>query len=76
MLKLLDVEVQSLPTTLQGKVFSTYEEHFRLPSRYSADELADQLSQAAKSVGAFLQLPPVTLQEKNGETSHGLLFFL
>ncbi len=53
-LKLLDKEVDSIPTTVQGKVINTYRERFRLPSRYSPDELTSLLEETAKSLGAGL----------------------
>jgi uncharacterized protein len=52
LLKLLDEEVETRPATVQGKAISTYAEEFRLPSRYSRQELASQLESAAQPLGA------------------------
>lgn len=52
LLKLLEKDVQAGATTLQGKVFPSYEESFRMPQRYSAAQLAEALGKAAKSCGA------------------------
>lgn len=54
LLKLLDREVQTQPVTARGKVITTYRETFRLPLRYSADEIAKQLNESAGSLGARL----------------------
>jgi polysaccharide deacetylase 2 family uncharacterized protein YibQ len=52
LLKLLDKEVETRPATVQGKIISTYFEEFRLPSRYSEEQLASQLESAAQPLGA------------------------
>ncbi len=54
LLKLLAQEVKTVPATVQGKAFSTYEEAFRLPERYTPPQLAWILGEAAKSSGAQL----------------------
>lgn len=56
LLKLLSQEVISQPVTVQDKVFSTYTEVFRLPLRYSVDEIAGQLNETAKSLGAQMRI--------------------
>ena len=52
LLKLLDREVETRPVTVDGKVFSTYHEEFRLPLRYNAGQLGFLLIATAKSLGA------------------------
>ncbi|MGH7739406.1 MAG: divergent polysaccharide deacetylase family protein [bacterium] len=51
-LKLLTEPVQEVPVTVQGKVFSTYRESFRLPARYSPDDLAALLTDTVQAQGA------------------------
>lgn len=52
LLKLLDREVEMSPVTAQGKVFPAYSEVFRLPLRYSPEEIISQLDEAVKPLGA------------------------
>lgn len=52
LLKLLATDVQTKPVTVSGKAFLTYVEIFRLPLRYSPEQIRDQLAEAGKSLGA------------------------
>jgi len=52
LLKLLARDVRALPATVQGKVLTTYQEVFRLPARYSVQQIADQLNGTARPLGA------------------------
>ena len=52
LLKLLDKEVETRPATVQGKTISTYVEEYRLPSRYSKNQLATLLESVAQPLGA------------------------
>jgi uncharacterized protein len=66
LLKLLNVEVATRPATVNGRVFSTFIEEFRLPLRYTAEELASQLEPEANALGAKLASPPVKSEDANG----------
>ncbi len=50
-LKLREGEILEESATVQGKTASTYRESFRLPARYTADQLAERLAQTAKPFG-------------------------
>lgn len=52
-LKLREGDILQKDFTLGNSILPAYEESFRLPSRYTPEQLADQLKQAAESVGAF-----------------------
>ena len=51
-LKLLNEQVAVEPVTYQGKIFPGYHETFRLPARFTSDELAEKLSRAVQPLGA------------------------
>jgi polysaccharide deacetylase 2 family uncharacterized protein YibQ len=51
LLKLLAKEVEIKPVTVSGTVFPTYREEFRLPLRYSPDQLFEKLIETAKLSG-------------------------
>ena len=74
LLKLLDSEVVSRPATVNGKVFSTYLEFFRLPLRYEATDIASRLEAEAKALGARLVSPPVKTQDANGDVRYACSF--
>ncbi len=50
-LKLLDQEVETRPATVQGKIISVYHEVFRLPLRYSVEQLASEMEEVAHPLG-------------------------
>ncbi len=52
-LKLREGGILQRDFTYQDLTLPTYQESFRLPRRYTPEQLADQLRQAAESVGAF-----------------------
>jgi len=51
LLKLLERDVETRPTTVNGKVFSTYVETFRLPADESNSGLASWLTESEQSQG-------------------------
>jgi polysaccharide deacetylase 2 family uncharacterized protein YibQ len=53
-LKLVTEPVEVEPVTAQGKMFPGYHESFRLPARFTADDLASLLEAAAQGQGAKL----------------------
>ncbi len=54
LLKLLEKDVQASPVTVQGRVFPSYEETFRMPRLFSPLQAAEALGGAAQSCGAKL----------------------
>ncbi len=52
MLKLLSKDVEIRSVTVQGKVISTYVEEFRLPLRYSVEQLASEMEEVSRPLGA------------------------
>ncbi len=60
LLKLLSRDVETRPVTVQGKVISAYTEIFRLPLRYSVQQLSDILNEAAKPLGGRLVSSAIT----------------
>lgn len=74
LLKLLSREVETRPATVQGKIFPTYREQFRLPLRYSAGELARMLDDAARTLGARLASQPATVYGNDGGTRYDCSF--
>ncbi len=54
LLKLLAADVQTSPATVHGKSFLTYQEEFRLPSRFSPEQLGGWLEETARAQGAKL----------------------
>jgi uncharacterized protein len=66
LLKLLNAQVATRPTTIHGRVFSAFIEDFRLPLRFTAEGLASQLEPEAIALGAKLASPPVKNENANG----------
>lgn len=52
LLKLLAQDVETRPATFNGKIFPTYVETFRLPLRYSAEQIRNELAKAVEPLGA------------------------
>ncbi|HJT24889.1 MAG TPA: divergent polysaccharide deacetylase family protein [bacterium] len=52
LLKLLEKDVETKPATVNGKVFPTYMETFRLPLRYSAEQIKNELAKTVEPLGA------------------------
>jgi polysaccharide deacetylase 2 family uncharacterized protein YibQ len=68
-LKLLAEPVEVGPVTAQGKIFPGYHETFRLPARFSPDNLASLLAQSVEPLGAKLlsrPQPPEGAQSPQG----------
>jgi uncharacterized protein len=74
LLKLLTEDVQTQSVTAHGKTFAVYSEKFRLPMRFTPGELASQLEDAARLVGARLLSPPVPSSDKTGQTLYEFKF--
>lgn len=68
LLKLLVKDVESHTVTVQGKVFQTYREYFRLPRDYSPAQLAGILGQSAQILGARLLSAPSTVYGNDRNT--------
>lgn len=71
-LKLLSHEVEVFPVHRGGREFAGHRETFRLPSRYSVEEVAADLDGTARSLGAARLRHEV--QEFSGERRHVLSF--
>jgi hypothetical protein len=74
LLKLLNDQVATRPATVHGRIFSTYIENFRLPLRYTAENLASQLESEANVLGAKLASPPVKTEDANGNVCYACSF--
>jgi uncharacterized protein len=68
------VQVFTQPATVQGKTFPAYSERIPLPLRYSADQLIDNLIQAAQSLGAQPASKPAVGHGNNGNISYSCSF--
>jgi uncharacterized protein len=72
--KLLNAEVATRPANVNNQVFTTYIENFRLPFRYSAEDLASKLEPEAKAQGAKLASPPVKSEDADGNIRYACSF--
>lgn len=73
LLKLLNQEVQTQAVTVQGKVFLSYREQFRLPDLYTPAQLTAKLNEAVKSMGAQA-VPPSQTTAANGDMVYSCAF--
>lgn len=74
LLKLLDENVSTIPVTLRGKVFPTYTEIFRLPMRYSANQVMDELDKAAWTIGATRSTGYISGIGNNGNSTYSFSY--
>lgn len=72
LLKLLSTDVKLKFVNIRGKVFPEYTEEFRLPSNFNQDQLAGELSEAAKGIGA--RYDPF-FKSARGESGEALYLF-